>query len=122
MTVLYFIKPVGCETPIKVGISNDPERRLQQLMCWSPVELEIIATVPADGRIEARIHRMLIATHWRKEWFHKSAALDLLIARVRGGTFDPADLPEDDRPLWYERHAAHVEQRWASHPSRQAAA
>ena len=103
---IYFIKPIGMDGPIKIGITFQVEKRFRELLKQSPFDLEILALHEnAETRTEHRIHRMLVSTHRRHEWFEPSPELQALIDAVNAGTFDPAALPEDKRPLWYEHHA-----------------
>jgi len=105
MKRVYFIKPIGFDGPIKIGITRDVGRRLDDLMKWSPLDLHLICSIDGGPRTEARIHRMLAETHRHKEWFHPSAKLSRLIERIQDGSYREELLPEDDRPLWFERHA-----------------
>jgi hypothetical protein len=119
MRRVYFIKPVGADGPIKIGCTSYGAERLDALMRWSPVDLEMIASVEGDFVLEARIHRMLADTHIRHEWFAPSATLDALIASVLDGTFQADALPTDKRPLWYDRYC---ERRWPDKAKAKAAA
>lgn len=111
---VYFAKPVGMRGPIKIGCTTDIGKRLDDLMRWSPIDLELLATTPGDFNLEARIQRMFYDQHSRHEWFDPSPALNALIDTIRDGTFDQTSVPQDARPLWLEHHRAC---RWPSKPA-----
>jgi hypothetical protein len=104
MSSVYFVKPIGSAGPIKIGFSNDVDKRMMTLTRWSPVDLEVIALLPGDTVLERRLHRHFLDTHWRNEWFHWSRPLADLIAAVSGGSFDETTIGSDSRPVWYEHH------------------
>ena len=56
---------------IKIGISNDPQRRLKQLQTGNTGKLEIIKTyiTKNDKEQEKRIHKILWQNKKRGEWF-----------------------------------------------------
>lgn len=90
---VYFIKPVGVDGPIKIGVTDSPMRRLGQINGWSPVPLEIAATVDGDGEIEERFHSAFIEHHDRLEWFRGHADILNVIERINDGSFDIDTLP-----------------------------
>lgn len=53
---VYFLKPVGMDGPIKIGCSEYPQRRLLNLMAWSPFPLELLAQIDGDESVERRFH------------------------------------------------------------------
>lgn len=102
---LYFVKPVGMDGPIKIGITGTLSKRLRELMRNSPVDLEVIAIVEGGSfQAERRLQRSLIQHHFRQEWFHAAPEVLAVVEAVKNGTFDFDALPADDRPLWYEHH------------------
>src|SRR3990167_3103415 len=83
---IYFLKPTGMDGPIKIGCSTVPENRLRSLMAWSPVALEIMATVPdGDAQLEHNIHDCFMDCHSHSEWFHAVPRLLETIAKLRAG-------------------------------------
>lgn len=82
---VYFIRPIGLDGPAKIGCSRVPKSRLAVLMSWSPVELEIAATVPGDHQLERRIHGLFQTDHMRHEWFRGSPRLSGLIRDLAAG-------------------------------------
>lgn len=87
------MRPVGAEGPVKIGHSEWPRTRLQTYLPWSPVELELAATLPGDRLLEGRFHAKFLADHLRHEWFAASAELTATIEAIRAGTFDIETLP-----------------------------
>ena len=84
-TFIYFIKPVGQDGPVKIGCTRFVDDRLNHLMHWSPVPLEVSAIAPGDFRLERFIHNRFVAQSLHKEWFSPSPALMAAIARVKDG-------------------------------------
>lgn len=95
---LYFLRPVGALTPVKIGHSAVPESRLLAMMQWSPVDLDLILTVPADREYETRAHCYLASTHFRGEWFHFSPELEAMISALRARRPLDEAIPETDNP------------------------
>jgi len=75
-SLVYFMKPIGQPGPIKIGHSKHTEGRLTTMMAWSPVRLEIIATVAGSYELEKRLHESFAYAHSHGEWFH---AVDELV-------------------------------------------
>jgi len=78
---LYIIqqKVTGC---LKVGRTNDIERRLDQLQTGSPYELKVIIHIPHKGNLERDIHttfREYKCWNKRGEWFYEDALASLPI-------------------------------------------
>jgi hypothetical protein len=84
--VVYFMKPIGMDGPIKIGVSAGRcERRLIELSVWSPFPLEIIGTIPGWTDEEAYLHRRFDHQHSHREWFHSSEMLWRVINRLLAG-------------------------------------
>ncbi len=66
---------------VKVGRSDDPERRIHQLQTGSPHELRLILTMPDGGRREPHVHKHMLGHETRHvnggEWFHESGLGDV---------------------------------------------
>lgn len=95
--LVYFIRPVGAEGPVKIGYSRLPPKRLAEISTWAPVPLEIAATVPGGANLERNLHNCFADQHSHREWFHASPRLSGLIASLAGGAelssvFDLTDL------------------------------
>lgn len=97
---VYFIQGVD-GGPIKIGITIDPEDRLQELQLGSPVMLCLRAVTKGGLRLERQLHTRFAEVRSHGEWFHPIPELlgyisnlptqdeerDLLV-----GTIAPADL------------------------------
>jgi hypothetical protein len=87
--LVYFVKPVGMEGPIKIGCSTWPEGRILSLATWSPFPLELIGAVPGNYRDEAFLHRCFADLHTHREWFRTSPALrEAIEAAIAAGGVD----------------------------------
>lgn len=59
---------------VKVGRSDNPERRLNDLQVGCPYRLKIILVAPSQGHSERRVHEAMKHTRTRfinGEWFHE---------------------------------------------------
>ena len=74
---LYFVGKIEDEqlTAVKVGHSNDPERRLGELQVGCPDQLILLATRTYDNRLQARLEEyyFLEGRRERGEWVTVSA-------------------------------------------------
>lgn len=87
-TYVYIAAPLHGDGLIKVGMSDDPYRRLNDLQSGSPVELRIVEVYGFDTRYEAAI---------LERSFHLAHA----DARRHGEWFD-VDVDEADFWLFHE--------------------
>lgn len=94
MKRVYFIKPVGMQGPVKIGTSIRPAGRCSSLAAWSPFPLEVVAEIEGDELLEARFHRMFVASHERLEWFTWTPELQAVIDAIAAGSFNLCALPE----------------------------
>lgn len=53
----------------KIGVAKNPRRRLTQLRCSSPYNLEIYAVISGDIVEERRLHAMFSEYRLEREWF-----------------------------------------------------
>lgn len=81
---VYFIGRADGEGLVKIGHSDDPERRLGELQTGSPVELAIIGAVLGSEAYEQELHARLTQSRRHGEWFERHAALALLTQLQRG--------------------------------------
>jgi len=79
---VYFITTLSAKGPIKIGSAAIPEKRLSQLMKWSPYPLQIMGFVRGDYRDEYFLHRCLAPYHSHGEWFHNTPEVLHLISNV----------------------------------------
>lgn len=91
--VVYFLRPIRAEGPVKIGYSSRPRDRLATYAAWSPIPLEIAATTPGDVELEGRFHALFRARHSHLEWFHAAPEITRAIEEIRAGTFDFSILP-----------------------------
>lgn len=71
---VYFIQ-AGDDGLIKIGRSDNVERRLKALQRGAPVELRVLATFPGGAREEAALHLLLDADSSHGEWFRPTEAV-----------------------------------------------
>lgn len=88
MAYVYVIG--GTEKPYKIGITNNPERRLKNLQTGHPFELKIhhIEQIPESQvrLIEQTIHKTIKHKQTHGEWFDISledAISEVKFARIR---------------------------------------
>lgn len=78
---VYFIQAVS-GGPIKIGMSQNPERRLADLQVGSPVMLRIIGAAAGGQSREAALHRRLAKYRLHGEWFADAPEVLAAIAEV----------------------------------------
>lgn len=64
--MVYFITD-GLYT--KIGIANDPKKRLSEIQVANPNELMIVHVVYGGRKVEVEMHRKFKQFHHRGEWF-----------------------------------------------------
>lgn len=67
--MIYFVRPVGMDGPIKIGYSKNPKARLKNLACASPLALEIIQMIDGDIEDERLLHVHFARNRQHAEWF-----------------------------------------------------
>jgi hypothetical protein len=92
-SVVYFLRPVGQPGPIKIGCTRFVAARLKTYATWSPVPLEVAATIPGDQKLERQFHTLLAAHHSHHEWFKPHDDVLAVVEQVRCGTLNVSDLP-----------------------------
>lgn len=89
MSVVYFIKPIGMDGPIKIGHSANPPKRMIDLGAWSPFPLELIGSVPGVLADESFFHDCFADLHSHREWFKpEPKLLDAIATVLAAGTID----------------------------------
>ena len=75
---IYFmqIEPLG---PIKIGISNNPHKRLYHINTSSPYPVKLLYFTPGNMNDEKSIHRNFIEYRIRNEWFHPHESIFKMI-------------------------------------------
>lgn len=71
---VYIIAPDGMDSPCKVGISDDPYKRVASLSTGSPVRLRVAEVYMFDTRsaalaMEQRFHSSYAEWRMNGEWF-----------------------------------------------------
>lgn len=82
MSLIYFLKPVGMDGPIKIGFTTMFDKRVMELANWSPIPLELIGTVPGNLSQESLIHRSFADDHSHREWFRATPRVNAFIEAV----------------------------------------
>jgi len=72
--MIYFVQ-AGINGPIKIGITNNINRRIKELEKEAPYELNILAEYPGGRKFEKRIHTMFQKFRIRGEWFRPEEEL-----------------------------------------------
>lgn len=67
--VVYFIASEAGQ--IKIGIANDPEKRIRTLQTSHPAKLSILATCPGGQAKEREYHQRFAAHRLHGEWFER---------------------------------------------------
>lgn len=70
----YYLYVIACGTHVKIGISNNPERRLKQIATYCPVEPRIYAkygptTQGQAAEAEWYLHKTFADRRSYREWF-----------------------------------------------------
>lgn len=73
-TFIYFIQSEQ-GGPVKVGMAQNPAKRLRELQTGNPFTLEVRRVVIAEPLEEGRIHRLFAAYRMSGEWFRAHPVL-----------------------------------------------
>jgi len=76
---LYFI---GCGDAVKIGVSSDPNGRLEALATGAPGRLHLIAMIPKSGHLESKCHKKIAHLHIHGEWFQYTSEINSLIKEL----------------------------------------
>lgn len=90
---VYFIKPIGFDGPVKIGLTGSMKSRLSGLGAMCPFPLEVIAELEGDFRLERRFHALFGLQHKQREWFEWTPKMAEVVAAINAGTFDINTLP-----------------------------
>jgi hypothetical protein len=96
--VIYFIRAVNSGT-IKIGVSNDPRRRLESMQTGSPEPLELLGVLPGGVDEERRLHRRFSAFRIHGEWFRGDETLAKAIDELVKKPIDEL-LDEKSAEVW----------------------
>lgn len=70
---------------VKIGITNDPRRRLAILQTAHGERLELVAVVAGDAVDEQTLHARFAAHRKLGEWFHETPEITAWIREVQHG-------------------------------------
>jgi len=105
MKHVYFLRPIGATSPVKIGCSATPVKRLRSVEIWSPVELELVASAPGNNCHEWTLHQMFATDRLHGEWFAESERLNEVINQVAAtGALPPLPVPNGPKE-WSEARA-----------------
>lgn len=79
---VYFIG-AGATGPIKIGIAEDPQSRLEYLQTGHHEVLSILAVTEGGNEAESRYHHQFSDARIRGEWFTRTPAILAEIARLQ---------------------------------------
>lgn len=82
---VYFIGELEAQTPIKIGMSNNPDNRLGHINTSSFVKMSILALVEADDMraLERVMHVRFQDSRAHREWFNRTPELMDLIDSIK---------------------------------------
>ena len=83
MLGLYILRIPG--GPCKIGRSRDLQRRLAEMQCHHPYNLEVVCWFPNRGHEEAAWHHCFDDYRIRGEWFEWAPAIERAIALAEAG-------------------------------------
>ena len=91
---LYILKAVPSGL-IKIGISDQFDRRLSAIRRQNSESVEVVRTYQGDGeyirQLEKELHEELNAIRWQCEWFYSGVEVDAVLDRLdRDFSFTPA--------------------------------
>lgn len=104
--MIYAIRAVGTEY-IKFGKANIIRKRLAELECGSPHELELVAAADWPDTLEQIIHKHLKAHNHKGEWFRFCEDVEQVLGWMRspvdgiialGGLASEKQIREIQRP------------------------
>jgi hypothetical protein len=79
---VYFIQD-GENGPIKIGLSNEPDKRIGKLQTGNPRELFLRHVIPGDRAVEHQLHDRFEPARVRGEWFGREY-LPVIVAFAGG--------------------------------------
>lgn len=108
--LIYFVRPVGAPGPIKIGSSTTPKNRLNFLLNWSPVDLELVCAAPGIRGVERAI-KLRFGDHYiRNEWYEPCAGIVAILEEVQQTGRLPSDLAAEAHQI--AKQKADEYRRW----------
>lgn len=78
---IYFVQHEN-GGPIKIGRSQSPSKRIEQLQCSSSGRLKVLCCIPAPVSFELKIHQRFATLRVHREWFQPSPGLRKFIRQI----------------------------------------
>lgn len=88
-TLVYFLR--AADGPIKIGVTDHLNKRLQILQCGHFQRLEYLMATEGTPGCEAKLHRKFKKFHIRGEWFEAAPELLKFIAALKKDRFGKND-------------------------------
>jgi hypothetical protein len=85
--MIYFVQPARGGL-VKIGVAVDPEKRMRDLQCGSPLELRLIRVEEGERDRERELHEKFSSLQVRGEWFYPAESLATYSGAI------PADDPD----------------------------
>jgi len=89
---LYFITSKG--GPIKIGVSNNPAKRLKGLQTSNPYQLTLSAVIPGGALMEGEYHKRFAEHRLVGEWFNPAPGILAEIERLNQSPVFAIDVSE----------------------------
>lgn len=78
--MIYFIQQGSLfDKKIKIGCSNNPQKRLRELQISTPNKLKLLLVLFGDSSVEVYYHDLFAKYHIQGEWFQYGMKLRLFI-------------------------------------------
>jgi excisionase family DNA binding protein len=78
--LVYFIE--GAPGFVKIGYTTNLAKRIRALQCGCPAEIDLLAYVRGDGKLEREYHRRFAAWRGAGEWFRLCPEIKAEIQRL----------------------------------------
>lgn len=75
---LYFMQTGGLDGPVKIGYTDDVERRMVTVQTGCPYRVALLFAADAEGHTEPRVKALLREGRIRGEWFRAETVLAYL--------------------------------------------
>lgn len=104
--MIYFVKAGQF---LKIGISENPEKRVRELQIGNPHKLELLGTIPGDEQDETEIHNAFSDHHSHGEWYFYSKPVRTFVKFAVGSPIEKTVItqglpdglaPPDGRSDW----------------------
>lgn len=84
---VYFVQSGNKKGAIKIGVTNNMEKRLEVLQTGNPFKLTVLAVIECDSRehayhTEGRLHRLFRRCKIRGEWYKSTIDLSRINERM----------------------------------------